>query len=495
MSYRGGLIVAFIAGSLSSLAFAPYFFFPLLFISQTLLLLLIDKAANKKQAFVTGWAFGFGHFIVGIHWIYHSLMVDFDKFAILIPLVVIVLPSLLAIYIAIAALCTYMTARYKLLAFCCFWVLGEYLRGNLFTGFPWNLMGYSLAFSDPSIQISSIIGVYGLSFMVLLLTSAPYLIIKKSPYRKIALLTICLMFGANYLYGHIRLQKPTSNTDIAVRIVQPATKQEMNFDFNREISKLNNLITLSQEPSKLDLKLIIWPESAFGFDIDHPGLIDLIKNVADENSYLITSAISLDREEHKWSNSMFVINNKGQKLNEYKKVHLVPFGEYIPLRSLIPFDKIVSSIIDVDCSKGDKAQNIDIGGNFPIFRPLICYEDIFANEVETSNQAKFLISLTNDSWFGTSSGPYQHFQMSRFRSIEQGIPLLRAARTGISAIVDSYGRVINQTELLQKTNLDGYLPKNLSNKTIYSKYGDSTILSIIALSFLFIFGIQARDKK
>ncbi len=433
-----------------------------------MLVLLIERANSKKQAFIIGWCFGLGHFMHGIYWIYNALMVDFSKFGWMIPLVIVGLPALLAIYIGLVAIATYFSTKYRVLFFGIFWVIAEYLRGHLFSGFPWNLLGYSVAI-EAFMQSAAIVGVYGLSFMVIILTSLPYLYYKKNPQRHVVFATVCLIIAAAYLYGIKRLEQPTLYTNKYLRLVQHATKQTIQANEQEELENLQTLIKMSKSANKA-FDYVLWPEGSFAVFVND-ALLSLIKEAIPDKGYLIASGVT--KEQHKYYNSLHLINHQGISLQHYHKVHLVPFGEYVPLAKFLPIQKIVPGLADF--SPGAKAHDI------ATFRPLICYEDIFADEVKATKNTQWLVSLTNDAWFGSSNGPHQHFHMSKFRAIETGLPLVRASRTGVSAIVDAYGRVLSKTKLNETTVLDGYLPQKISQATIYSKLGDSLILCVLVV--------------
>jgi apolipoprotein N-acyltransferase len=480
-------LIAFVLGALSSFAFAPYFYFWVLFITSSVLLLLIERVDSKKSAFFLGWCFGLGHFMHGIYWIYNALMVDFSQFGWMIPFVVVGLPALLAIYVALAVVATYLSTKYRLVLFSIFWVIAEYLRGHLFSGFPWNLVGYSVCI-EAFMQSAAIIGVYGLSFVVMLLSGLPYLYYTKNPQRHLSFIALFLIVASSYVYGVKRLENPTIYTEKSLRLVQYATKQTMHANEQEELKNLSTLIKMSKSNSTT-FDYVLWPEGSFSVYVNDT-LLSLVKEAITNKSHLIASGVT--KEQRKYYNSLHLINHQGISLQQYHKVHLVPFGEYVPLARFLPIQKIVPGISDF--SAGDKAHDITIQTDLA-FRPLICYEDIFADEIKANKNTHWLVSLTNDAWFGSSNGPHQHFHMSRFRAIEQGLPLVRASRTGVSAIVDAYGRIISQTKLNKTAVLDGYLPKKIAKQTIYSKFGDSLILCILALLNLIALILLIIDKK
>jgi apolipoprotein N-acyltransferase len=488
LNNTGKYLIAFISGASAGLAFAPYFYFFILFFSFSLLLALLEHSPGKKQSFLVGWFFGFGHFIVGVYWLYHPMMLDLDQYAILIPFAILGMPAVLALYIGTVTFLTNLIPANnaaKVVIFSCFWVIIEYLRAHLFTGFPWNLLGYSLAFNSEISQLASIGGIYALSFLILLIASIPYLIYNNN--YKIHATLVILTITSCYYYGYSRIKLPPTNSDVAIRIVQANIKQTLKFTQQQEVANIYHQIEMSNSPSLLPIKYVIWPEGAFAFDIDYPGLLHIIKKAAPIKGALITGGDRIERNNagFKWWNSLQMISNDGKIIASYDKVHLVPFGEYVPFRNILPINKIVAGL--TDCSPGKSAHNISVIKEEE-FRPLICYESIFADEISVAGQSpKWLLNITNDGWYGQSSGPYQHFAMSRFRAIEQGVPLVRSAKTGISAIVDSYGRVVTKADLNTQGVVDGYLPSPAAT-TFYSLYGDTPIMALIILilaSFLY----------
>jgi apolipoprotein N-acyltransferase len=496
LNSNGRYLLAFICGATSSFAFAPQSLIILLFLFSGLLVLL-DACKNSAESFFLGWFFGLGHFIIGLYWFYYPLVIDKEQFGWLVPFAIIGIPSIIAIYIGLITLITHsLKVRNisKIIVFNGLWVIFEYLRAHLFTGFPWNLLGYSLSVSQEISQLAAFTGVYSLSWLALLIGAIPYIIFKRSNYAKIYCLIVILLTTIIYYYGNKRLQHINPSTEIMLRIVQANIKQTLSFDGSVEIANIHKQIRMSNLPSEIPIKYVIWPEGAFAFDIDYPGLIDLIKQAAPIGGALLTGGDRVDKtvNSYNWWNSLQIINHQGKKIAVYDKVHLVPFGEYIPLRWLLPVKKIVAGLDD--CSFGKNPEYLTIDNKLPRFRSLICYEAIFPNEVIINNERpKWLLNITNDGWYGTSNGPYQHFVMSRFRSIEFGVPLVRAAKTGISAIIDSYGRVVKSLPLATEGVLDDYLPESIPTTT-YFKYGDKPIFIIIFLSILFCFIFNSTKK-
>ena len=486
-------------GFISVLALPPFFVAILLIPTLSLLLLQITTSLTKKEAFLTGWSFGFGYFLAGLYWIAISLLVDPDQFAWLIPFATFGIAGILAITFGVVTLITWLTPVYgwrKVMVFAACWVVVEWLRGHLLTGFPWNLIGYSLAFSGSLIQLAAVTGIYGISLFTVLLTAMPYTMLEdKSRWKPV----VCAMVMGVvwWVGGAVRLHdaKPTPRTT-PIRIVQASIPQSLDMSQETMDNSLAQQLSLSRKPSFIAPELIVWPESAIPYELNlRPDVRMVIKSVVPPHGFLISGAMRSEGEGDKlklW-NSLVVINDKGSMVDSYDKVHLVPFGEYIPLRSLLPINKITAGSIDF--STGSGVQTLSAHGKIRPFSPLICYEAIFPGAVvNKASPPLWIVNVTNDAWFGNSSGPYQHLTMVRLRAVEQGLPLVRAANTGVSAIVDSYGMVVSSLGLGEKGVLDGFLPLPTA-PTPYSKLGDIVLFVLLGLHFIIIiFPSSAREN-
>ncbi len=479
--------ISFILGLLSALAFAPIFLFPILLFTFSYFLFLIS-CATKKSSFLLGWWFGFGYFIAGLYWISFALLVDINSFGWLIPFAVLLIPAITAIYIGLLTLLTKILSKNKyqlLVNFICLWVLFEIIRVNILTGLPWLLLGYSLCFSDTLLQSSSVFGIYGLSFVVLCIACTPYLLL--DCYKKLDLafiITASLIFIINFAFGYFRLQNSTADlSNSMVRIVQANISQNLKWDHDERLNNIMKHINLTkQNNDKIDY--VIWPESAIPFPVSLQNRLKF-NDLIPKNSFLIAGGVRVNDERNptKIWNSIFVINSNGQIIDFYDKIHLVPFGEYVPLKKFIPATKITHGAIDF--SSGPNLKTIKVSNNLPSFAPLICYEAYFPEDIILKEHLPdFIVNFTNDAWYGNTSGPYQHLYMTKLRAIEQGIPIIRAANTGISAIIDPYGRILKMLPLNKEGIIDLQLPKALKITTIYSKYLNTIIFSIIPIFFL-----------
>lgn len=488
-------IISLLLGLLSGLVFAPTFFIPALF-TLSYLCYLVQKSENWQEAAKLGYIFGFGHFLSGIYWISIGVSVYITDFWWAIPFALFGLPIVLAFFISASCLLSFFAknSKYYQFIFCLYWVLFEWVRSWIFTGLPWNLIGYAFSFSDILIQPLSITGIYGLSFVVVFISTSFYpFFTKKFNQLKILLLTSATILTVIVIYGVVRLNNNKTNfTDIKVRLVQPSIPQTEKWNEEEFWHNLMLHINLSKNPQPVDL--VIWSEAALVVPFDIPQVkSELLQMLNATNAILITGGISDNKkygEEFELYTAMYAVAKNGHKLFEYHKSHLVPFGEYMPFKKILPFKKLTHGLVDYTEGNGglvylDK-YNLKI-------KPLICYESIFPDFVRTNNEiADLIINITNDTWYGKSSGPYQHFHISRSRAVENGLPMIRVANNGISAIIDPLGRVIKKLDLNEINYIDGLIPQKLSSSTIFSKFSHFTLL--LVLSFIFLINYLLAKK-
>lgn len=480
-------ISCLLLGLLSGLVFAPTFLLPAL-LTLSYLCYLVQKSKDWKEAAKLGYIFGFGHFLSGIYWISIGVSVYISDFWWAIPFALFGLPIILAFFISANCVFSFFVRnnKYYHFIFCLYWVLFEWVRSWIFTGLPWNLIGYAFSFSDILIQPLNIIGIYGLSFIVIYISTSCYpFFTKQFDQLKVLLLTSSITLAVIITYGSVRLYNyPTDFTDIKVRLVQPSIPQTDKWNEEEFWHNLMLHINLSENPQPVDL--VIWSEAALVVPYDIPAvkseLLGLLNSV---DATLITGGISDNKkrgEDFELYTAMYALEKNGNKLFEYHKSHLVPFGEYMPFKKILPFKKLTHGFVDYTEGNGGLVylDKYDLK-----IKPLICYESIFPDFVRTNNEtADVIINVTNDAWYGKSSGPYQHFHISRIRAVENGLPMVRVANNGISAIIDPLGRVIKKLDLNETNYIDGLIPKKLDSPTIFSKFGNITILLIVFFIFL-----------
>lgn len=505
-------------GYLYTLCFAPHNYFPLGMLSFTLFLLILDYIKGYKKIFFAGFLFAFGHHVTGLYWIANSLLVQPDKFGWLVPFAISAIPAYLSLYVGFVCYITY-RLKYqglaKVLFFSGMWVLAEIVRGNAFTGFPWNLAGYTLLKNLNIAQAASYIGVYGLSLLALLVFLSPYLVInafissfkEQSPYRLSLSLIYLMPIGfficwLSYWGGTRIVENKDRYENISVRIVQPNIPQHEKFDDSKVGDQLFKYYTLSLEEGSDDSfvpDLIVWPEAATPYVLNNnPAFLNDLKDIIPYGAYLALGTIRTEGKgkSAKVYNAIEVIDSEGKLQKEnYNKFHLVPFGEYIPLRKYFPnIDKITQGMGDFSTGPGPQTLRI---GQLPPFSPLICYEVIFPGKSVNHNtveKPRFILNVTNDAWFGMSSGPYQHLDQARMRAIEEGVSIIRAANTGVSAIIDSTGKVINYLDLDRYGVVDGNLPASLLFKTFYSEFGNRIPIMLAAFMITLSICLKLNSK-
>ncbi len=493
------LLICFCLGTIASLSLPPFGFLFFLPISFTALLHVLLTSKSKRLSFYYGWFFGFGYFLFSLSWIGNALMVEADKFAWMKPIALIGIPAFLGIYIGLVAFISSMVPNSKILScwiFAITWTLAEVIRSYFIFPFPWNILGYSFYSSNELSQFASILGVYGLSFIAVLFSS---IFITRS--LKAILISILFM-GTIYLFGSTRLSKQhVDNTDVlSVRIVHSGQLAHHLGDQDKLIKQIKDLIKLSSQAYKSRPDVIIWPEAIV--PLEHGGNITkVLSDNLPKGSCLITGSdrISYTIDKYKYYNSIISIDPNGEIGSIYDKHILVPFGEYIPMRWLFPsiIQKVAYGIGDFSSGEGNNLINIDQIKALP----LICYEAIFSFYLKKFqlSDVDFIINITNDSWFGDSIGPKQHFYMSKFRAIEYGMPLIRVANGGISGFIDKYGIDLIKIDDKQGVVQDVYVPKMISEATFYQKYlhviqAIFLIVSIISYIF-FVLAFNKNQKK
>jgi len=503
-------IIAFVAGAASALALAPVNAWPVLFLTFPVLIWLVDGSAAGRfsgawRAAGAGWCFGFGYFFAGLYWTGYAFLVDAKTFGWLLPLAVCGLPAVLGIYIALGlALARLMWVRgpERVLALAVALTITEWMRGHLFTGFPWNAFGYTLTTPLALAQSLALVGIWGLTFIAVAIFATPAVLADDHkdtphPYRAPVAALIVLAAIAGYGVARLRTHPTTYVSGVKLRIMQPNLQQDEKFNYSTRDQVLGRYLRLSDRATGpgsnglRDVTHLIWPESAFPFFLTRePEALAQITNMLKPHTELITGAVRaaepVNPDHVRAYNSVYVIDPDGSIRGIYDKVHLVPFGEYLPFQRLLEsfglrqLTKIVGGFLS-----GDRRRSMDVPGA-PRMLPLICYEAIFPGEaVPRGERPGWLVNVTNDGWFGISSGPYQHFQQARALAIAEGLPLVRSANTGISGVIDPVGRVIASLPLGTEGVLDARLP-NAGAPTLYAKFGNYTLILLLVVSLMVV---------
>lgn len=479
-------LAAFLLGVLAACALPPVDLMPVLLISFPGLIWLADGSAGFAAAFALGWSFGFGFFLAGLYWIAAALFIDLAHFWWLVPFAAVGVPAGLAIFTGAVSLLSYATCRWfrlggieRVFAFALFWAGGEWLRGHLLTGFPWNLVGYAWSGGFPSgiavLQVASLAGIYGLSLLTILIVVLPARLGDFSGHRWGAAIAALLLIAVPAVWGGYRLSggRPGDVPGVSLRLVQPSIPETMKGDPAQVLANFRRLSGLSLSPGADSATAILWPEDAAPPYLDRDGgARRALAQDAPLDGYLITGTVRTDpapqAPTHVW-NSLVAVDRQGMIRASYDKFHLVPFGEYVPMREILPMQKITPGAIDF--SAGPGPQTISLPG-LPPFSPLICYEAIFPSAViDPADRPAWLLNITNDAWYGFTSGPFQHLAIARVRAVEEGLPLVRIGNNGISAVFDPYGRLIAHLDLDVIGALDAKLPGALS-ATFYSRFRD-----------------------
>jgi apolipoprotein N-acyltransferase len=486
---RGGqaFAVCFVSGAVMALGFAPVHAWPMIFISLPVFYRLLCTATKIWQAAWRGFFFGYGYFMAGTWWIANAMLVDVSKFAWMIPFSVLGLSALLAVWFglfgALAFRLRSASVVRNVVRFAGLWVAVEYLRSVGMFGFPWNLAGYIALPSLHIAQVASVMGTYGLGFFVVLAGLAPMVMVR---HRRAGMLPLLVM-GGFYAYGVWRIPPSTAMTDTHLRIVQANIAQSLKWTPQGGEESLDSHAQLTRAPGTPP-DVAIWSETAFPFTLREDSMWPYrLAQLLPPQGVLLTGAVRSENRNgmHQIWNSMVAIDAQGRMRDRYDKHQLVPFGEFMPLRDVLPLDKITPG--DIDFSRGAGPRTLIVNERVPPFSPLICYEAIFPwAAVNPQQRPQWMVNITNDAWYGNSPGPYQHFDMARMRAIEQGLPLARAANTGISAVVDPYGRVVASLGLEGRGVVDSLLPTALP-ATIYSRMGEWLVIFILLLFTIFTF--------
>ncbi len=511
--WRRTLVVA-AAGALAAFAQAPFHLFPVLWISFPVLVWALDGAVELKKtgtlarlgpAFRVGWAFGTGWFLAGLWWIGAAFTVDLARFGWMIPFALAFLSLGLGLFHGLAtalARLLWSDGPTRIVTLALGFFLADWLRGHVLTGFPWNLVGYGLAANGPMMQVASLVGGYGLTLLAVPIFAAPALLVRATAADRRGFVAAAALFVAVVGFGAVRLVlNPTEFVPgVRFRIVQPAIDQWKKWKPEFKTETVERYADLSSGPavgstatgaaaSELRPALaagtmsadrnggrlppgithLVWPESAFPFVLtDEPWALSTIAELIGDRVTLLTGAVRVEmpsagEARPRWYNSIYALGPGAEVLAAYDKVHLVPFGEYLPfqetaenlgLRQLTEFRG--------GFTPGPRLRTLEIPGT-PPFSALVCYEVIFPGEVvDPTRRPEWMLNVTNDAWYGLTPGPWQHFHQARLRAVEEGLPVVRAANNGVSAAVDPLGRVVAHLTLGAVGALDFDLPRSRS---------------------------------
>ena len=494
-------IIPFIIGLISSYSLPPYSLFFINFITFPLLLfyLISNYKKGKWTSFKIGWFFGFGYFISNLYWITNSLTFE-DIFKPLIPFALILIPLFLGIFYGIATLaCSFFNLQKKfssILIFSLFFALIEFVRGFIFSGFPWNLIAYSWTDYLQFIQILSFIGTYSFNLLSVTIFLIPTIIFFKYK-KKIKLFTLGLtltLLLTNIFYGSLNINNfkkiEQNNLNYKIKIISPKIEIKKFFENESHEKIILELVKLSK-PNSFEETIFIFPEGALSNiyleDLKFYSYI-FSENYSDKHKIILGINSS---EGLNVFNSMVVLDNNANILSKYNKNKLVPFGEFLPFEdffSKFGFKKITQGYKSFS---SDNKRNIISIDNIN-FVPLICYEIIYSGKINSNKNFDLILNISEDGWFGDSIGPYQHFSHSIFRSIEEGKNLIRSANNGISAFINPKGQVVNKIKSTEKGVIEVKSFKK-TKKTIFSSYGNKIFFYFLLFYISLIFFLKKKE--
>lgn len=507
------LVVAGMAGAAAALALAPHYMLPALFVSLPVLVWLLDGVAETRpggrrlgvhlQAFAVGWSFGFGHHLAGLYWVGRAFLVDADAHGWMLPFAVVLLPAGLAVFTGLATVLARLAWRpgfFRILALAAAWTIMEAGRATLLTGFPWNQLGQAFALSDELMQGAAYVGGLGLTFLAVAAGAAPASLADAAgPLRggRGAALAV-LVLAAAWGLGAWRLSAAAGGdiADVRVRIVQPSIDQASKWDPDKKTSIVATYLELSDvatSPETMGVEGVthlIWPETALPLLLEPESeVVAAIAALLPPETVLVTGGLRVEPDpsgRRRVFNSVLALDSDGRRLGAYDKQRLVPFGEFLPFQSQLEAVGVTQLTNFQGGFAAGTGERILSAGSGPAFVPLICYEVIFSDPpVRVGGEAEpgWILNVTNDAWFGDSGGPHQHLVQARLRAVETGLPVVRAANTGISAIIDPYGRLQNSLSIGRKGVLDSRIPAGIA-PPLSARAGSLPVIVVLLLVFL-----------
>jgi len=469
------LVAALGLGAASALALPPLHAVPVLLLTLPAFLGLLGAARSWRAALGLGLAFGWGHHILGTYWVSHALFTDLARWWWLLPVAAPGIAVPLALFSALPALLAWLAPAgwRRVLAFSGAWVLAEMLRGVMFTGFPWNLIGTVWAFSALPLQPASMVGVHGLSLLTVFIACLPALRSWRWGALGVVLLAGWMGFGAWRL-----AEAGPAVEETRLILVQGNVAQDLKWQEDQRLPIFQRYLTLTEEAGRSAHEahphariVVIWPETASPYLLAQDEQARrAIAAALPPNGVLLAGTVradwGADGRVARIYNSLVGVGGDAALLTVFDKAHLVPFGEYMPLGGLLPIRMVTGGM---DFTAGPGPVSISLPG-VPAFSPLICYEVIFPGRVVGAERPAWLLNVTNDAWFGLSAGPYQHLASARLRAVEEGLPMVRVAQTGISAVFDARGRGLGWLGLGGTGSLTAWLPPAAA-PTAFSQLG------------------------
>lgn len=471
-------LAALAAGALAALSQPPFDFFAVCFVAFPVLVWLLDGAAHQPgerllrrlaQPFLIGWWFGFGYFLAGLWWTGTALLVEAELFAWALPLAVLGLPALLAVFYGLATMLArllWSDGASRIAALAASFALAEWLRSFILTGFPWNAIGQAAMPVPLLMQSLSAISMIGINALSVFVFAAPALLAaQRGRVSGLALAGIAIVLHVGY--GVWRLAGAEMAPPLlTARIIQPSIDQTEKWDAQVRPRIFRTLLDLSALPPAEGMdapELIIWPETSVPFILsEQPEALAALADLIGEQQTLMAGAVRIEgeRADIRYYNAIIAINGAGEITDAADKLWLVPFGEFLPFSDLLSRLGVEKLVRSVSTFSSGSQRNLLTTPSGALALPLICYEIIFPGAASYGDtKADFILNVTNDAWFGDTPGPYQHFRQAQFRAVEAGRPLVRAANNGISGAIDAYGRIIDAFALNATGALDVTIPR------------------------------------
>ncbi|WP_108396803.1 apolipoprotein N-acyltransferase [Devosia submarina] len=517
-------LLLLIAGAIAGLSVPPLFVLPALFISFPFWVWCLDGAEPGRgwrrffgQAFAIGFAFGWGYFTVAFHWLGAAFFVDGGIMIALMPFAILALAALIAFFWGLGSALAHLFwshGPWRIVTLGTFITIAEWARGHVLTGFPFDLLGYALTPTDEMMQITSVIGVYGLTFVAALLALTPALIWPASNrslsrrllpfFLAILVIAVQLGYGFNRLAGTIS----TERTDIAMRLVQPMVYEHSdwgNVDPAALIDKLLMISEMRMDPADqglADITHLVWPESSLPFFLSsYPDALARIARLLPDTATLLAGIPRQQFEPGQTQsagppfNALLAIDTSGEIIASYDKSHLVPFGEFLPFSQFFSRLGIKQFVPGAEgWAHGDARRRLMSLPSTPAFLALICYEILFSGDLGDTAGAQFILNITNDAWFDHSIGPAQHAHHARVRAVEEGLSLIRAANTGLTFTTDPLGRVTAGIAPLQMAVLD-VRPHERLPATVFSQLRHWPLLIAIIAGLLISLVVSRRGRR
>jgi len=508
------LLIVLAAGAIAASAAPPFFLLPALFLTLPVWVWALDGAEHRRgwrrlvgPAFQIGFGFGIGYFTVALHWLGAAFLQEGGFFLVLMPFAIVGLAAILAIFWGLGSALAHLfwsAGAFRIVTLASFLALAEWGRGHLFTGFPFDLVGYALTANDEMLQLASVVGSYGLTFIAALIAMTPALIWPADQRglvrRLIPIFLAIAVIAAQVAYGNWRLTSTTltARTDMKVRMVQPMILEHADWSVADPDAIINQLISLSEskltpaDPGLSGITHLVWPESVFPFFLtNYPDGIARIARMLPDTTLLLTGAPreplgddGLPIPDNPGYNSILAINSNGEVVASYDKSHLVPFGEYLPFQSFWRLFGINQFVPGTNGWAAGDGRRLMTPPGTPPFLALVCYEAVFPGDIGDPTGAQFILNVTNDAWFMGSIGPAQHAHHARMRAVETGLPLLRAANTGVTLSVDPLGRVVAQLAEEQVGVLDVVPSEPVPGGTLFNRLGDLPFWAAVVLGIL-----------